>query len=240
MVYFESWWTPKHGANLPKVFFPKSVKLFGRLDHLVRWWVVCLGLMTPFLKCLKKGGIAMVEYIFHWKNQFCAWALREFHQSMKKNIMKCVTKSIFFPFVNFKHTKKPGFWQSLRMAKPLKPKRRKVRAKERKVKAKEKAKAKEKEEKVEEAGWLLPVGEVISLVGSRQPSAFLRKAPAPWTTWVTVYCSVSKLLRPSKTISSVLIKYEQHIYCIYIYYIYISISSQMLKNAPSGIETCAP
>ena len=67
------------------------------------------------------------------------------------------------------------------MAKPLKPKRRKVRAKERKVKAKEKAKAKEKEEKVEEAGWLLPVGEVISLVGSRQPSAFLRKAPAPWT-----------------------------------------------------------
>ena len=33
-----------------------------------------------------------------------------------------------------------------------------------------------------------------------------------------------------------------NIYTVYIYilYIYISISSQMLKNAPSGIETCAP
>lgn len=45
------------------------------------------------------------------------------------------------------------------MAKNPKPKRRsQVKVpKERKVKAKEKAKVKAKEEKVEEAGWLLPL-----------------------------------------------------------------------------------
>lgn len=58
--------------------------------------------MTPFLKCLKKGGIAVVEY----SNILCL-SFEGISSKHERDSMKCVAKSNVLYFVNFKHTKQP-------------------------------------------------------------------------------------------------------------------------------------